>query len=158
MMAMHEREKRSAIITMKVQPSLKAKAEAKAEEQGRSLSNYIESLIRADVDKSNSWKKRAVARTMSIDIRNATAPLFSLVLVFLCILFHEPLNIAGHRAAFFFSSFFDQGFQLRFDPDVQRGWFCSILFWHGDAPFFSSSASFCFLLILSSPYYVSILS
>lgn len=53
-MATHEREKRSAIISMKVQPSLKAKAEARAEEQGRSLSNYIESLIRADVDKSNS--------------------------------------------------------------------------------------------------------
>lgn len=51
-MATHEKERRSAIITMKVQPSLKAKAEAKAEEQGRSLSNYIESLIRVDIKKS----------------------------------------------------------------------------------------------------------
>lgn len=51
-MATHEGEKRS-IISMTVQPGLKSKAEAKAEEQLHSLSNNIESLIRADVDESN---------------------------------------------------------------------------------------------------------
>ena len=41
-----EKEKRTERINMKVLPSLKAAAEAQATAEGRTLSNYIETLIR----------------------------------------------------------------------------------------------------------------
>ena len=41
-----EKEKRTERINMKVLPSLKAAAEAQAIAEGRTLSNYIETLIR----------------------------------------------------------------------------------------------------------------
>ena len=43
------KEKKTDLITMKVTPSFKAKAKALAEEEGRSLSNYIEWLINNDI-------------------------------------------------------------------------------------------------------------
>ena len=43
------REKKTDLITMKVTPSFKARAKALAEEEGRSLSNYIEWLINNDM-------------------------------------------------------------------------------------------------------------
>ncbi len=51
-MATWEEEKRSAHFTMKIQPSLKAKAEERAKELGRSMSNYIEWLIKEDLKKN----------------------------------------------------------------------------------------------------------
>lgn len=42
------REKKSEYITMKVTPAFKARAKALADEEGRSLSNYIERLINND--------------------------------------------------------------------------------------------------------------
>lgn len=41
-------EEKSVTITMRVRPSLKAKAEAQAKEFGRSLTSYIERLIELD--------------------------------------------------------------------------------------------------------------
>lgn len=41
-----EREKRTERINMKVLPSIKKLAEKNAREEGRTLSNYIEKLIR----------------------------------------------------------------------------------------------------------------
>lgn len=41
-----EREKRTERINMKVLPSIKKIAEKNAAEEGRTLSNYIEKLIR----------------------------------------------------------------------------------------------------------------
>jgi predicted HicB family RNase H-like nuclease len=38
-------EQKTATIMLRVRPSLKAKAEAAAEAEGRSLTNYIERLI-----------------------------------------------------------------------------------------------------------------
>lgn len=43
------REKKSEYITMKVTPAFKARAKALADEEGRSLSNYIEWLINNDI-------------------------------------------------------------------------------------------------------------
>lgn len=43
------REKKTDLITMKVAPSFKARAKALADEEGRSLSNYIEWLINNDM-------------------------------------------------------------------------------------------------------------
>lgn len=42
-------EKKTEFITMKVTPTFKAMAKAIAEEEGRSLSNYIEWLINNDI-------------------------------------------------------------------------------------------------------------
>lgn len=42
------KEKKSEYITMKVTPAFKARAKALADEEGRSLSNYIEWLINND--------------------------------------------------------------------------------------------------------------
>ena len=42
------KEKKTDLITMKVTPAFKARAKALAEEEGRSLSNYIEWLINND--------------------------------------------------------------------------------------------------------------
>ena len=50
-MAAHGSEKRSDYIQMKVAPSLKEKAQKRAEQEGRSLSNYIEWLILQDLKK-----------------------------------------------------------------------------------------------------------
>lgn len=43
------KEKKTEYIMMKVTPSFKARAKALAEEEGRSLSNYIEWLINNDM-------------------------------------------------------------------------------------------------------------
>lgn len=43
------KEKKSEYIMMKATPSFKARAKALAEEEGRSLSNYIEWLINNDI-------------------------------------------------------------------------------------------------------------
>lgn len=43
------KEKKTDLITMKVTPSFKDRAKALAEEEGRSLSNYIEWLINNDM-------------------------------------------------------------------------------------------------------------
>ena len=48
-MAEHSKEKRTEYIQMKIAPSLKEKAQERAEEEGRSLSNYIEQLILKDI-------------------------------------------------------------------------------------------------------------
>lgn len=50
---MAEKEKKTDHIMMKIQPSLKAKAVERASEQGRSLSNYIEWLIKEDLRKED---------------------------------------------------------------------------------------------------------
>lgn len=46
-----EKEKRTDRLNMKIQASLKAAAQRAAEEDGRSLSNYIENLIKEDLKK-----------------------------------------------------------------------------------------------------------
>ena len=46
---MGKTEKKTEFITMKVAPSFKAMAKAMADEEGRSLSNYIEWLINNDM-------------------------------------------------------------------------------------------------------------
>ena len=43
------KEKKTEFIAVKVTPSFKARAKALAEEEGRSLSNYIEWLINNDI-------------------------------------------------------------------------------------------------------------
>ena len=45
-----EKEKKTERIMMKITPSLKAAAQEAAEEEGRTLSNYIESLIKRDLE------------------------------------------------------------------------------------------------------------
>lgn len=46
-------EKRTAHIHTKILPSVKAAAEKKATEEGRTLSNYIENLIIKDTKKQD---------------------------------------------------------------------------------------------------------
>ena len=46
-----KKEKRTEYIHMKVLPSIKRIAEKNAESDGRSLSNYIEKLIRDDEER-----------------------------------------------------------------------------------------------------------
>lgn len=46
---MGKTERKSEYIMMKATPSFKARAKALAEEEGRSLSNYIEWLINNDM-------------------------------------------------------------------------------------------------------------
>lgn len=53
-MAAHSEEKRTDRINMKITPSLKEKAQERADEEGRSLSNYIEWLIQKDVEENKS--------------------------------------------------------------------------------------------------------
>jgi len=48
-MAEHSKEGRRELIQMRISADLKAKAQERAEEEGRSLSNYIEWLIRKDL-------------------------------------------------------------------------------------------------------------
>jgi len=59
---MRKPEDKSITITMRVRPSLKARAEAAAKADRRSLTGYIESLIAKDVEGRAStafWKSRA---------------------------------------------------------------------------------------------------
>lgn len=51
-MARWEDERRTEYIYMKISPSLKEAAKKRAASEGRSLSNYIENLIKKDVEKS----------------------------------------------------------------------------------------------------------
>lgn len=46
---MGKTERKSEFIALKVTPSFKARAKALADEEGRSLSNYIERLITTDM-------------------------------------------------------------------------------------------------------------
>ena len=46
---MGKTERKSEFIALKVTPSFKARAKALADEEGRSLSNYIEWLINNDI-------------------------------------------------------------------------------------------------------------
>lgn len=55
-MAQWEKEKRTGRLMTKIQPSLKEAAEQAAAEDGRSLSNYVEWLIKQDL-KNRSKKK-----------------------------------------------------------------------------------------------------
>ena len=50
-------ERRTDRIQIKISPSLKEAAKARADEEGRTLSNYIESLIRADVEAHDPVKR-----------------------------------------------------------------------------------------------------
>lgn len=52
-MATHDEEKRTEKIYMKIKPSLKEKAQERADEEGRSLSNYIEQLLIKDWNEHN---------------------------------------------------------------------------------------------------------
>lgn len=52
-------EKKTEFITMKVAPSFKAMAKAIAEEEGRSLSNYIERLINNDMKRRERENEEA---------------------------------------------------------------------------------------------------
>lgn len=53
------KEKKSEYITMKVTPAFKARAKALAEEEGRSLSNYIEWLINNDIKRREQENEEA---------------------------------------------------------------------------------------------------
>lgn len=52
-------EKKTEFITMKVSPSFKARAKALADEEGRSLSNYIEWLINNDIKRREKENEEA---------------------------------------------------------------------------------------------------
>lgn len=52
-----DNEKRTELITMKVQPSLKAAAQRKAKAEGRTLSNYIERLITLNLEETVEGSK-----------------------------------------------------------------------------------------------------
>lgn len=54
---MGKTEKKTEFITMKVAPSFKAMAKAIADEEGRSLSNYIEWLINNDAKRREQEEK-----------------------------------------------------------------------------------------------------
>lgn len=51
-------EKRTERIHMKILPSVKAMAEERAAAEGRTVSNYIESLIRKDYEQKEERKKK----------------------------------------------------------------------------------------------------
>lgn len=53
-------EKRTDKIYMKVLPSVKAMAAERAAEEGRTLSNYIENLIKEDFERRNPMKRYRV--------------------------------------------------------------------------------------------------
>lgn len=56
---MGKTEKKTEFITMKVAPTFKAMAKAIAEEEGRSLSNYIEWLINNDMKRREKENEEA---------------------------------------------------------------------------------------------------
>lgn len=56
---MGKTERKSEFITMKVAPSFKARAKALADEEGRSLSNYIEWLINNDAKRREKENEEA---------------------------------------------------------------------------------------------------
>jgi predicted HicB family RNase H-like nuclease len=49
-----EREKKNATLIIRIKPSVKAASEKRAQQDGRSLANYIEGLIVADVSERPS--------------------------------------------------------------------------------------------------------
>lgn len=51
-------ERRTDRIQIKISPSLKEAAKARADEEGRTLSNYIEALMKADIEAHDPVKKR----------------------------------------------------------------------------------------------------
>lgn len=53
------KEKKTEYIMMKAAPSFKARAKALAEEEGRSLSNYIEWLINNDMKRRERESEEA---------------------------------------------------------------------------------------------------
>lgn len=53
-------EKRTDKIYMKILPSVKAMAAERAAEEGRTLSNYIENLIKKDFERRNPMKEYRV--------------------------------------------------------------------------------------------------
>lgn len=53
---MNKGEKRTERFTMKITPSLKEEANERAEELGRSLSNYVEQLILKDLTERKKEK------------------------------------------------------------------------------------------------------
>lgn len=55
-----EKEKRNDRLIMKIQPSLKAAAKKAAAEDGRTLSNYIEQLIKEDLAKRKEIKMKKI--------------------------------------------------------------------------------------------------
>lgn len=56
---MSKTEKKTEMIALKVTPSFKALAKANAEEEGRSLSNYIEWLINNDIKRRERESEEA---------------------------------------------------------------------------------------------------
>ena len=54
------KEKRTAYINMKILPSVKEMAVESAEKSGRTMSNYIENLIKEDHDRRNAKMKKYV--------------------------------------------------------------------------------------------------
>ena len=58
------KEKKTEFIAVKVTPSFKARAKALADEEGRSLSNYIEWLINNDIKRreQEEHEQREVSR------------------------------------------------------------------------------------------------
>lgn len=56
---MSKTEKKSEMIALKVTPSFKARTKALAEEEGRSLSNYIEWLINNDIKRREKENEEA---------------------------------------------------------------------------------------------------
>lgn len=50
-------ERRTDRIQIKISPSLKEAAKARADEEGRTLSNYIETLMKADIEAHDPVKK-----------------------------------------------------------------------------------------------------
>lgn len=53
------KEKKTEFIAVKVTPSFKARAKALADEEGRSLSNYIEWLITNDIKRREQENQEA---------------------------------------------------------------------------------------------------
>lgn len=53
------KEKKTEYIMMKATPSFKARAKSLAEEEGRSLSNYIEWLITNDIKRREQENQEA---------------------------------------------------------------------------------------------------
>nr|DAI85851.1 MAG TPA: repressor [Caudoviricetes sp.] len=56
---MGKTERKSEFIALKVTPSFKARAKALAEEEGRSLSNYIDWLINNDIKRREKENEEA---------------------------------------------------------------------------------------------------
>lgn len=63
-----EREKRTERLNLKILPSVKAMAAKRATVEGRSVSNYIETLIKKDYEENGTMKiKRLFAGTSAHD-------------------------------------------------------------------------------------------